>query len=137
MKNSNMILLLTECGYGEGIKFNNYDNINNFPDIKVNSKEVNKFVMLAHISRGPWDLDTTKSIEKRYIMKHKPKYCDAAHLTLEFASDISSDIIECVKDTTSGGGGNYLKYHKRKKSMKKSKRSNTKKQSKKRKIMRF
>ena len=96
-----MIELLRKFGYGA---------TDNFECTKLIQKDLfdiqpvtgNKFVMLAHMSRGKWENQKNGN----YIDSELEKYTAAAKLTLDFAESIKSNRFEKCSSETSTSNSN-------------------------------
>tara|TARA_B100001057_G_scaffold485954_2_gene566356 strand:- start:98 stop:682 length:585 start_codon:yes stop_codon:yes gene_type:complete len=101
-----MIELLRKFGYGKNdFECTQLTNETNEPKDLFDIQPVtgNKFVMLAHMSRGKWETSNTKSkYYLNYIDTELEKYTAAAKLTLDFAESIKSNRFEeCSSETSS------------------------------------
>lgn len=129
MINYKMIQLLLEYSTGVSISDINskFENTTNTKptyltyNLKLDNEKFNKFVMMAHINRGPYKLKEEQSEEEKqfeYIESEKKKYCSALKETVLFVNSIKSSMTDCKMENAgniSSGGKGIIKNDKTKK----------------------
>lgn len=76
-------------------------------NLNLDNEKFNKFVMMAHINRGPYKLKETaegKEDQFKYIESEKKKYCSALKETVLFVNSIKSSMTDCKMEITGGRG---------------------------------